>query len=52
MNNAGYEVSVRGFERYVQSFKATGSAVREDDVRGAKCLLSDEQNVCLVMNKN
>ena len=43
MKSAGYEVSERGFERYVQSFKATGSAVRENETRGAKSLLNGEQ---------
>lgn len=47
MKSAGYEVSERGFERYVQSFKATGSAVRENETKGAKSLLNEQKSISI-----
>ncbi len=45
MKNIGYEVSERSFERYLQSARATGSALKDNDERGAKILLTEEEKM-------
>lgn len=45
MKNIGYEVSERSFERYLQSIRATGSVLKDNDERGAKSLLTEEEKM-------
>lgn len=45
MSNIGYNVADRTFERYLQSVRTTDSALKDNDERGAKSLLTNDEKM-------